>query len=187
MRGIWKSQEGCGTRSPLPYAGAPPTVTKSCTTAFKRINMNRFLSLILILIAANTLHAAEAERFITRIKLPSGQTAVVAEGEFEARSIGSFSVRLYDAAAAGDETTFFRSGLVRPRDGVIEKVMLADVAGDRQPEIVVIVRSVGTGGYLSAQAFAVARQRLIFRAAVQNLPADADPLAALRKAGRKRS
>jgi len=147
--------------------------------------MNKFLSLILILIAANTLQAAEAERFITKVKLPSGQTAVVAEGEFEARSIGSFSIRLYDAAAPGDETTFFRSGLVRPRNGVIEKVVLADVAGGRQPEIVVIVRSAGTGGYLSAQAFAVDKQRLIFRAGVDSLPADADPLAALRKAGRK--
>jgi hypothetical protein len=149
--------------------------------------MNKFLFLILALLAANTLQAAETERFITKVKLPSGQTAVVAEGEFEARSIGSFSVRLYDAAAAGDETTFFRSGLVRPRNGVIEKVVLADVAGDQRPEIVVIVRSAGTGGYLSAQAFAVARQRLLFRAAVNSLPADANPLAALRKAGRKRS
>ena len=48
-----------------------------------------------------------------------------------------------------------------------------------------IARSVGTGGYLSAQAFSVDRQRLVFRAAVESLPADADPLAALRKAGRK--
>ena len=148
--------------------------------------MNKLFQLTLILITSGTLYAAEPERFITKVKLPSGQTAVVAEGDFEARSIGSFSIRLYDAAAPGDETTFFRSGLVRPRDGVIEKVLLADVAGDRRPEIVVMVRSVGTGGYLSAQAFTVDRQRLLFRAAVDSLPPDADPLAALRKAGRKR-
>jgi len=147
--------------------------------------MIKSISLILISIFSGTLHAAEAERFITTVTLPSGQTAVIAEGDFEARSIGSFSIRLYDAANPGDETTFFRSGLVRPRDGIIEKVILADVAGDQRPEIVVIVRSVGTGGYLSAQAFAVDKQ-LVLRAAVESLPADADPLAALRKTGRKR-
>jgi hypothetical protein len=43
------------------------------------------------------------------------------------------------------------------------------------------VRSVGTGNYLSAQAFAVAKDKLIFRAAVEGLAADADPVPALRK------
>ena len=149
--------------------------------------MNKLFSLILILIliTSGTLYAAESERFITKLKLPSGLTAVVAEGEFEARSIGSFSILLYDAAAPGDETTFFLSGLIHPRDGGIEKVVLADVVGDRRPEIVAIVRSVGTGGYLSAHAFAIDKQRLLFRAAVESLPPDADPLAALRKAKRK--
>jgi len=148
--------------------------------------MIKFIPLILTLLASGTLHASEAERFITTVTLPSGQAAVIAEGEFEARSIGSYSIRLYDAANPGDEITFFRSGLVRPRDGIIEKVILADVAGDRRPEIVVIVRSVGTGGYLSAHAFTVDRQRLLFRTAVDSLPPDADPLAALRKAVSKR-
>lgn len=109
----------------------------------------------------------------------------MAEGDFEARSIGSFSVRLYEAAAAPDETAFFTSGLVRARDGVIEKVILADVDGDQQQEIVVIARSVGTGNYLSAQAFAIAKDKLIVRAVVEGLAADADPVAALRKS-RKR-
>lgn len=147
--------------------------------------MNKFFALILILLAAGTLYASEPDRFITKLKLPSGETVVVAEGDFEVRSIGSFSVRLYDAAAPADETTFFRSGLIRHREGVIEKVVLADVAGDRRPEIVVMVRSVGTGGYLSAHAFGVDRQRLFLCAVVENLPPDADPLAALLKAKRK--
>jgi len=148
--------------------------------------MNRFLALTLALVASGTLHAAESERFVTNIKLPSGQTAVVAEGDFEARSIGSFSVRLYDAAPPGDETTFFRAGQVRARDGTIEEVVLADVVGNQRPEIVVIVRSAGTGGYLSAHAFAIDNQRLTFRAVVKGLPADADPIAALRKSNGKR-
>jgi hypothetical protein len=137
------------------------------------------------LLASATLHAAESDRFITKVKLPSGQTAVVAEGDFEARSIGSFSVRLYDAAPTGDETTFFTAGLIRARDGSIATVLLADVDGNKRPEIIVNVRSVGTGSYLSAHAFAYDKQGLSFRAAVEGLPPQADPIAALRKSIRK--
>ena len=126
-------------------------------------------------------HAAAQDRFISKLTLPSGKTVVVAEGDYEARSVGSFSVRLYDAARAPDETTFFMSGLIRARDGVVEKAILADVDGDRQQEVVVVVRSVGTGSYLSAHAFSVAKDKLNFRAAVDGLAANADPVAALRK------
>jgi hypothetical protein len=148
--------------------------------------MKQILALTLVLLASGTLHASGPERFVTKVKLPSGQTVVVAEGDLEARSIGSFSVRLYDAAPPEDETTFFRMGQVRARDGTIEKVVVADVAGDPRPEIVVIVRSAGTGGYLSAQAFTVDKQRLSFRSAVEGLPPDADPIAVLRKSNRAR-
>jgi hypothetical protein len=147
--------------------------------------MKILFALTLALLASATLHAAESDRFIAKVKLPSGQTAVVAEGDFEARSIGSFSVRLYEAAPIGDETTFFTAGLIRARDGSIETVVLADVDGDKRPEIIVNVRSVGTGSYLSAHAFAFDKQRLSFRAAVEGLPPEADPVAALRKSIRK--
>jgi hypothetical protein len=149
--------------------------------------MKKFLALAIALLASGRLNAADSERFITKVKLASGQTAVVAEGDFEARSIGSFSVRLYDAAPPGDETTFFSAGIVRSRDGTIEKVMRADVDDDQHPEIIVLVRSTGTGGYLSAHAFAFDKQRLIFRAAVDGLPSDAEPTVALRKLTRKRN
>lgn len=142
--------------------------------------MRIWLATMVLLLTAS-LHAAGQDRFISKHKLPTGKTVVVAEGDFEARSIGSFSVRLYEVAVAPDETTFFTSGLIRSRDGVVEKVILADVDGDRQQEIVVIVRSVGTGSYLSAHAFAVEKNNLIFRTAVEGLAADADPVTALRK------
>lgn len=151
------------------------------------IHTSRFLALVFALLASGTLSAVDSVRFITKVKLPSGQTAVVAEGDFEARSIGSFSVRLYDAAPSDDETTFFRAGIVRPRDGMVEKVMLADIDGDQRPEIIVLVRSMGTGSYLSAQAFAFDKQRLIFRAAVDGLPPDAEPIATLRNSISKRN
>jgi len=137
--------------------------------------------LIAALLCSGGLHAAEPERVVMMIGLPSGQTAVVAEGDFEARSTGSFSLRLYDAAAPGDETTFFAAGLVRGRDGTIEKIALANVDADQQPEIIVTVRSAGTGGYLSAHAFAYDAKALVFRAGVEGLPPGADPVAALRE------
>lgn len=142
--------------------------------------MKTLLAIVMLLTA--TLPAMAAGRFITKIKLPSGQTVVVAEGEFEARSIGSFSVRLYQAASSADETTFFSSGLIRSRDGAIEKVVLDDINGDEQPEIIVIVRSVGTGSYLSAHAFSLGKdQQLIAGSMVEGLQPEADPVAALRK------
>jgi hypothetical protein len=141
--------------------------------------MIRIWTAAIVLLLSAPVHAA-ANRFVSKLNLPTGQTVVVAEGDFEARSIGSFSVRLYEAAAAPDETTFFVSGLIRPRDGVLEKAILADVDGDQQPEIIVIVRSVGTGDYLSAHAFEFAKNKLVFRAAVEELAPDEDPVNALR-------
>ncbi len=128
-----------------------------------------------------TFSVQASDRFVQKIKLPSRQTVVVAEGELEARSIGSFSIRLYQAAPAADETTFFISGLVSARDGVVEKLVLADINGDADTEIVVVVRSVGTGSYLSAYAFGVVQQKtLVALASVSGLPATADPVAALK-------
>ena len=137
-----------------------------------------FRGLLVSIIASFSVQASD--RFIDKIKLPGGQTVVVAEGELEARSLGSFSIRLYQAAAAADETTFFISGLVSERDGVVEKLLLADINGDADSEIVVVVRSVGTGSYLSAYAFDVVDQKtLVPVARVTGLPATADPVAAL--------
>lgn len=143
--------------------------------------MNKNSLLALILMTSSTLHAATSEQFVAKKKLPTGQTVVVAEGKFEARSLGSFSVRLYDAAPSEDATTFFSTGQIRARDGSIEKVVITDVSGDKQPEVVVIVRSAGSGGYLSAHAFSVDKQTLKFCTEVNNLEAKADPIAALRK------
>ena len=130
-------------------------------------------------------HAMAQKPFVSKLKLTTGQTVVVKEGDFEALSIGSFSVRLYEAASAPDETTFFISGLIHPRDGVLEKAMLADIDGDQHPEIIVMARSVGTGGYISVYAFAFAKNKLLFRIAVVGLAPDADPIAALLNPGNK--
>ena len=136
-------------------------------------------SLLVSIIVAFSVQASG--RFVQKIKLPGGQTVVVSEGELEARSIGSFSIRLYQAAPPADETTFFISGLVSERDGVVEKLVLADIKGDADPEILVVVRSVGSGSYLAAYAFGVVQQKtLVPVASVTGLAATADPVAALK-------
>jgi ecotin len=128
--------------------------------------------------------AEPAPRFVHKLALPGGLTAVVAEGDFEARSLGSYSLRLYSTqnAQTGDDTTFFLSGAVRARDGTVEKVLLADLDKDGHPSLVVTIRSAGSGGYLSADAYSVDKDEIELRASVSGLPANADPVAALRSA-----
>ncbi len=142
----------------------------------------RILAILLLLSAA--VSAAAEERFVAKLQLPTGQTVVVAEGDFEARSIGSFSVRLYQAAEAADATTFFVAGLVSPRDGGVESVTLADINGDQQPEIIVTARSAGSGGYLTAYAFTFSQDTLVLQATVEGLNPGTDPTIALRNAKR---
>jgi len=102
---------------------------------------------------------AESKRFVKQIKLPTGQIAVVAEGDLEPRSIGSYSVRLYSGANPKYPTNDFVAGIIKERDGGIDQVLLADLAGDGHVEIIVITRSAGSGGYLSAQSFALGKRR----------------------------
>lgn len=110
-------------------------------------------------------------------------TAVVAEGDCEARSIGSYSVRLYSSAGAapGDDTVFYEAGLVLPRDGSVEKIMLDRLDG-KADSLIVIMRSAGSGSFLAADAFSVANGKLALRASVGGLSPQADPITVLRAA-----
>ena len=107
---------------------------------------------------------------------------MVAEGDFEARSIGSYSVRIYSTQSAqpNDDTTFFSSGVIRARDGTVEKVFLADLGNDGPPSLVVAIRSAGSGGYMSADAFTIGKNTVVLRASVSGLAANADPVVALK-------
>ena len=151
--------------------------------------MKRALAGVLFLVMGAASFAASepsetSVRYVTKVALPGNQTAIVAEGDFEARSIGSYTVRLYASGAQTGDTTIYESGVLLQRDGTIEDVRLADIDGDKRDEIIVIVRSVGTGGYLSAQALSFSNNRIEARTKVANLPADADPIAALDKTHR---
>jgi hypothetical protein len=148
--------------------------------------MSRICVLVAAVLLTSTVVVAEEERFLSQVKLSSGETVVVAEGDKEARSTGSFSVRLYDAAEPADATTFFSSGIIKERDGGVEKVTLTDLDGDKKEEIVVHIRSAGTGGYLSAYAFGVKDKMLLAKGEVQDLAPDADVVVALKDSLRKK-
>jgi hypothetical protein len=149
--------------------------------------MSRRSVFVTAVLMTSTVAFAEEARFLSQVQLSSGETVVVAEGDKEARSTGSFSVRLYDAAEPADATTFFSSGLIEERDGTIEKVTLVDVDGDKKEEVVVIIRSAGTGGYRSAYAFAAHDKKLRVKEKVEDLAPDVDVVVALKDTfGKKR-
>ena len=121
--------------------------------------------------------ADEGAHVIRKGVIPGSQTIVViSEGDFEPRSIGSYSLRAY----AGDNRRFpyddFLAGVVRPRDGTIEALKFADLNRDASPEIIVVMRSAGTGGYVSADTFQMRDGTLTLLAAVSGLAKDADPI-----------
>jgi len=105
---------------------------------------------------------------------------VVAEGDFEPRGVGSYALRVYGGISKKFPTDDFIVGLIRPRNGTIETVRFADINGDDRSEIVVITRAVGSGGYLSADAFRYRARSLEWVVSVAALDKAADPIRALR-------
>ncbi|HCU52920.1 MAG TPA: hypothetical protein DIC36_01085 [Gammaproteobacteria bacterium] len=152
--------------------------------------ISRLLALYLVFGVVSSAYPAEnIPRFVQKLHLGANQVAVISEGDFEARSIGSYSIRIYstDGALPGDDTTFFVSGIIRPRDGTVEKVSLIDLDTKGLPSLVVQIRSVGTGGYLSADAFAVTKTAISLRGSVSGLASNADIAAALRTVIKQRN
>ena len=120
-------------------------------------------------------------RFVEKLQVPSSaEVIVVAEGDFEPRSTGSYSLRIYGGASKKFPTDDFVAGLVRPRNGTVEAVKFADVDGDDKPEIVVIIRAAGSGGYVSADAFRYRNRSIEFIGSVSDLDKKMDPIQALR-------
>lgn len=132
---------------------------------------------ILVLSAAVASTVAASERYVERVNVPNGQVVVVSEGDDEAQANGSYTVRLYDADHMG-----YRGGVIVIRDGAIEKVALGDLARNGNEQVVVVLRQ--GPGVRSAQAFAIAGNRVEARSHIENLPDDADPVALLTKTTR---
>ncbi|MFZ1625662.1 MAG: PliI family lysozyme inhibitor of I-type lysozyme [Gammaproteobacteria bacterium] len=146
------------------------------------MHQHRITLLLTTLVASCAAGTAETDRFVQNLTLPTGQMIVVTEGEFEPRSVGSYSVRLYSAANPRFPMDDFQAGLVQARDGYLDRTVLADIDGDQHKEVIVIARSAGTSGYLSAQAFSIGTSTIVLRSSVADLPANADPIAALGQA-----
>lgn len=106
--------------------------------------------------------------------------AVVAEGDAEPASIGSYSVRIYTPNADGGKRDFFLAGEVFPRDGFLTSVALADVDGDQLEELVVVLESAGTGSYISAHAWHYLDGHISVIASVEGLLPEVDLIAALK-------
>ena len=127
-------------------------------------------------------YTAEPEaRFARTLHIPgSWELVVVAEGDFEPRSIGSYALRIYGGASTHAPLGDFLVGVIRPRNGVVEAVFFESIAAHDTLDIIVTVRSAGSGGYLSADAFQYRRGSLELLASVAGLEKRADPIAALR-------
>lgn len=142
--------------------------------------MNRIPALLLCLaVSANVFAADDGHIVKTATYSQTKGLAVAAEGDLEPRSIGSYSLRLYaknDPAFPYDD---FIAGIVRPRDGSIESIRFADLDRDGVPEIVVVMRAAGSGGFLSADAFRFQTSTLTLLTSVSGIEGDADPLRAL--------
>ena len=139
------------------------------------------VSVWFIMLAAFYVGAQPNLRFAKWFHIPGGsEVVVVAEGEFEPRSVGSYALRVYGGAAKKFPTDDFIVGVIRPRNGIIEAVRFESVDGDDRREIVVIMRAVGSGGYVSADAFRYRKGSLEWVASVADLDKRLDPIQALR-------
>ena len=124
-----------------------------------------------------------ADRFVQKVPLAKGLVAVVAEGDLEARSIGSYSVRAYfDAQASpGNETTFYTAGMLRPREGTVRSASALEMPGRPHPVLMVVMQSAGSGGFVSADALVVEPRAVRLLARVSDLPPSEDPATQLKQ------
>ncbi len=94
------------------------------------------------------------------LRLQSNIVAVVSEGGLEPRSIGSYSLRVYEVIEAQHPYDNYVTGVLVPRDGTIESLVGEDINGDGVREIVVITKVAGSGAYISAIAYEYKNKKL---------------------------
>ena len=144
----------------------------------------RKVALTVSLLAASAIaFAADADRrFVQVFHLPiTMEPVIVAEGDLEPRSIGSYTMRIYKARSAKFPTDEFITGVVRPRNGTIDVLRFADVDGDNRPDLIVVMRSAGSGGYLTAEVFRYHDRSLELIGSVAGLYKTTDVIQVLRE------
>ena len=146
-----------------------------------KLEMLRICTLVVVaFLQISSVHAAGFRYAHSNvIRLLTGEYVVVTEGEFEPRSIGSYSLRVYSASNPQFPYDVYLAGIIRPRDGVVEWLARHDLDHDGTEEIIVVIRSAGTGGYLSADAFQYRNRQLGLMVSVEGLRKHADPVRAL--------
>lgn len=144
--------------------------------------METTFGVVLMLALATFSDAAEtSSRFARMLQIPnSAEVIVVTEGDFEGRSGGSYALRIYGGSSRKYPLDDFVTGTIRPRRGTIERVLVDSIGGGNAIEIIVVIRSAGSGGYLSVDAFRYRAKSLVLVASVSGLDKRTDPLVALR-------
>ncbi len=127
-------------------------------SAIYTVGMKSFISLLILLTATACVAPAApqpSDYFSKTVSLSDRYLAVVAEAPFEPRSIGSYSVRLYQINNPDFPFDDFRNGVISLRDGSLESITLHDADRDGLKEITVRIRSAGTGNFLSVDHYKI--------------------------------
>jgi len=135
---------------------------------------------ISLLLVATLAAAGSDGRFSERVDTADGRVIVIAEAQFEPRSIGSYSIRMYSGRNPNFPYDDFLAGVINRRDGMLVAARLLDVGGDEIEELIVTMQSAGSGGYLAADAFALSQDTITRIAHVEGLATQADVATALR-------
>lgn len=117
--------------------------------------MTRFLNPLYMLFALFSGFSTAHE-----ITLVSGHIVNVQTGAKESESVGSYALRLYKPLNENFPYDNFINGLVMPREGQVFDVKTLDLNNDNLQEIVVLIRSAGSGGYVSADIFSLVEGQL---------------------------
>jgi hypothetical protein len=113
------------------------------------------------------------------LSLPGKLLLVVTEGVGEARSIGSYTARLYRVDNPATPRDVFLGGSTGARDGTIEALRAVPIAGaDTKVRAVVVMRSAGSGGYLGIDLLALGGNGVTVERQLRGLGPDTDPIAA---------
>jgi len=136
---------------------------------------------MLLIFAGAASAAGSSAQFDQQHLLPGGQIVMVAEGAKEPRSVGSYSVRLYSGVNPAFPMDDFLTGIILPRDGFVEDILIEDLDADGYPEIIITQRSAGSGSYLAADAVQYKNGLLSPLISLNGLPPQTNLISALKQ------
>lgn len=154
---------------------------------FARVSRISLITLLLTLMNSVAYGADFQDPRSGEIHLSTGEVAVASAGNLEPRNVGSYALRAYSAANPAFPYDDHIAGTVRPGDGTLESLAAHDLDRNGTEAIVVILRSAGTGSYLSAEAIQYTGKSLILIISVDGLEKSGNPIQALELAFKKGS